>query len=413
MSTLRFTTAVRSRALDNFAKLYWYEPGESGKVSGRLEDFGFLQRLQRRHASCSRANTLSFPLVPGNGVVIAGPILWRPPTPESAVAGDGNFRLGVRISNPYDYPPVGGSTTIARDSNNVSERKIAVIRGPFAAGDQNTLLVRTHFPDISAQTDETVVQTRANELANWIKEVSWGQANVNVLLRGPVTLSHNKTYYDDPSNSRLIEMAQDVLDKLLAAESTLLDGTGPGHEIGRIILVTDDLADTRDWATTGSWPYLVNGQPRYLTVSVQGGNNPTPLFSHGMSHRLNMLDLYAYDNVTFPRPYVDGWDNMAKPMNGAHPLVWEKQLSSWPASRNAKIVFIPRPVPGSTWNNGGQSIPLNYQEPLRQDRPSGIAFGLTNGVTSLVDKPRFTMSRRVRIAEPQRVPIAFCLKPEF
>jgi hypothetical protein len=51
-------------------------------------------------------------------MTVAGPILWRPPAPESTVAGDGALHLDVRVINPYDYPPADGSTTTSRDSNN-------------------------------------------------------------------------------------------------------------------------------------------------------------------------------------------------------------------------------------------------------------------------------------------------------
>ena len=91
--------------------------------------------------------------------------------------------------------------------------------------------------------------------------------------------------------------------------------------------------------------YTVGGKTRFLSVSVQGGSNTKPLFAHGMAHQLNLVDLYPHENVTFPRPYADGWDNMALPFTGAHPLVWSKELASWASARDARIVFVPRPAP--------------------------------------------------------------------
>jgi hypothetical protein len=384
--------AVRNQgtqpATDNFAQVYWFDPGSAGKFPANWKTSGFYSAYSDASHNMPE-NTLSVPSVAANGVMVAGPLIWRPPSPESAFAGDGGFRLGVRVTNPYDYPPVGDSTTMARDSNNVAQRNVVVTRGPFPAGAQNTLVVRVHFPDVASLTDATTVETRANELAAWILETSWGEANVNVLQRGPVMLPHNKSHYADPSNTLLVELAQDVLDQLLATEPTLLDGTGPGNEIGRLVLVTNDLSDQRDWATTGSWPYSVGSATRYLTVSVQGGNNPAPLFAHGLSHQLNMVDLYAHENVTFSRPYADGWDNMATPMKGAHPLVWSKELATWVTAHDAKIVFVARPAPGTTWNNGGVPIPLHYQETAAAGQVVGVAFGLTNGVTSFTDETAF------------------------
>ncbi len=375
-------------AADTFARVYWYDQGSPGHFPADWKADGFYTAYSD-NAHNTPGNTLAVPLIAPGGVMVLGPLLWRPPAPETAAARDGGFRLGVRIINPYDYPPVGNSTTMVRDSNNVADRRVLVVRGPFATGDQNTLMVRVHFPDLSAVTDAAIVQTRAVDLASWINETSWGVASVKVLSRGPVVLTKPSTYYKNPANSLLIEMTQDVLDKLLADEPALLDGFGPGHEIGRLVLVTNDLYNVGDQATTGSWPYTVNGKTRYLTVSVQGGSNAATLFEHGMSHQLNMVDLYPHENVTFPRPYVDGWDNMAKPFNGAHPLVWSKEQATWVTSKGARILYIPRPAPGATWNNGGNPIHLYYQETAAASQTVAVAFGLTNGVTSFNEETSF------------------------
>jgi DNA-binding beta-propeller fold protein YncE len=375
------------------ARLYWADPGSALAFPADWKATGFYSNYTNATTS-TPSNSLAIPTVAArasgaDGVVVVGPILWRPPAPESMLAADGKVDLFVRVLNAADRTATATGLAQVRVNNNVAMRPTKVSRGPFPFGNQNTLIVRVNYPDIPTESDPNTVQLRATELANWIKEVSWDQATVTVLQRGAITLPHNKGYYDDHSNSRLIEMTQDALDILLGAEPALLDGTGSGHEIERVVLVTNDLNDTRDWATTGSWPYMVNGQQRYLTVSVQGGNNSTPMFSHGMSHQLNMVDLYAYDNVTFPRPYVDGWDNMAKPINGAHPLVWGKEISGWPSSRNAKILFVPRPDPGATWNNNGNPIPLYYQETAAAGQTIAVAFGLTNGVTSFNEESAF------------------------
>ncbi len=375
-------------AAETFVKLYFYDPSSSGRFPADWKDAGFYSGYSD-DAHNTPGNALAAGVIPAGGTVVVGPLLWRPPAPESAAAGDGKFRLGVRVSNPYDYPPSGNSTTMARDSNDVTERPVTVVRSPFPSGNQNTLMVRVHYSDIAAVTDEAVVRARGAEMAAWIKEVSLGQAEVTLLYRGPVTPTKPSTYYADPQNHPLVEMAQDVLDKLTVAEPSILDGSGPGREIDRVVLVTNVLTSTADWATTGTWPYTVGGKTRYLSVSIQGGANPTPSFSHGMSHQLGLVDLYAYDNATFPFPYADGWDNMAKPFNGAHPLVWSKELAYWVTSRGARILFVPRPAPGTTWNNGGQPVALNFQETASTGQVVGVAFGLTNGVTSFNDETAF------------------------
>jgi M6 family metalloprotease-like protein len=375
-------------AADNFVKLFWYDPGSPSKFPADWKNAGFYTAYVDA-AHNTPGNTLAFGLVPTGGVVVGGPIIWRPPAPASNVAHDGQFRLAVRVTNPHDSPPVGNSTTMPRDSNDVAERPLTVLSGPFATGTQNTLVLRVHFSDLAAQTDQATVEARAQEMADWVKEVSYGEADVTLLHRGPITPAQPSTHYAQPDNSVVVELAQDVLDKLVQAEPTVLDGSGPGHEISRIVLVTNDLASTTDMATTGNWPYTVNGQTRYISCSVQGGNNSAALFEHGMSHQLSLVDLYAYANVTFPRPYADGWDTMAKPINGVHPFVWSKEHGYWVTSHDSKIFYIPRPAAGTTWNNGGTPIGLNVQTTAAPGQTVGVAFGLTNGVTTFTDETAF------------------------
>jgi DNA-binding beta-propeller fold protein YncE len=380
--------AVRNRgtqpASDNFVRLYWIDPASAERFPQDWHEEGFfIEYADATHNT--PGNALSAPLIEPGGVMVRGPVLWRPPL----IARDSILHLSARITNPYDYPPDGATTTAARDSNNVGERRVLVLRPPFTSGEQNTLFLRVHYPDLAAETDPLVVEARANELAAWVAETSWGVATVNAFHRGPIVLPHPRSHYTDAARSLLVEMTQDALQALLEAEPTVLDGPEPGREIGRVVLVTNDLEDISDRATTGAWPYLLEGSRRYLSVSVQGGNNPAPLFYHGLAHQLGLIDLYAHENVTFPRPYVDGWDTMAKPINGAHPLIWSKELAQWVTNRGARIKFVPRPAPGTTWNNGGRDIPFYYQETAEPGQTVGIAFGLTHGVTAFNEETAF------------------------
>jgi hypothetical protein len=102
-----------------------------------------------------------------------------------------------------------------------------------------------------------------------------------------------------------------------------------------------------------------------------------------------MLDLYPHDNVTFPKPYADGWDNMAKPHSGVHPFVWSKERAEWVAAADAKVLFVPRPNPAVTWNNGGQPVRLHYQATGSTDQIVGVAFGLTHGITAFNEETQF------------------------
>jgi M6 family metalloprotease-like protein len=374
-------------ATDNFVRLYFFDPSGAGAFPADWKDTGFFSAWSDA-AHNTPSDTLQVPIVPPGGTVVVGPILWRPPAPDSAIADDGRFRLAVRVTNPYDYPPSGNASTATRDSNNVTERRVQVIRTP-PFGEQNTLVVLVKYPDLNAQIDEDALNVRLEVLKNWVAETSWGATTLTFATIGPITLPHNHAHYTDPSNALIVEMTQDVLDALAGSSPAILDGTGPGHEITRVILVTNDLASPTDWATTGTWPFSFNGTTRYLTASVQGGNNSMPQFAHGVSHQLGMLDLYAYDNVTFDRPHADEWDNMAKPYEGAHPLVWSKELSYWASTHGVKIIFVPRPAPGATWNNGGQKIHLRLQEVAAPGQTVAVAFGLTNGVTVFTDETAF------------------------
>jgi M6 family metalloprotease-like protein len=374
-------------ATDNFVRLYAFDPSGAGAFPADWKDDGFYSAWSDASHN-TPSNTLQVPIVPPGGTVVVGPLLWRPPAPESAIANDGKFRLAVRVTNPYDFPPSGNASSATRDSNNVTERRAQVIRTP-PFGEQNTLVVLVKYPDLASQIDEDALNLRLEVLKSWFAETSWGATTLTFATIGPITLPHNHAHYADPSSALLVEMTQNVLDALAVSNPTILDGTGPGHEVTRVILVTNDLSSSADWATTGTWPYSFKGQTRYLTASVQGGNNSMPEFAHGVSHQLGMLDLYAYDNVTFDRPHADEWDNMAKPFEGAHPLVWSKELSYWATAHGAKIVFVPRPAPGAMWNNNGQKIHLRFQELAAPGETIAVAFGLTNGVTLLTDETAF------------------------
>ena len=118
------------------------------------------------------------------------------------------------------------------------------------------------------------------EVADYIDRVSYGQATVVPAYRGTIDLDHNKDYYYDPGRNLLIELTEEVVAKLVAAEPNVLD------TVERLIIVTNDVNFTGDWATTGPWPYdLPGGFTRPISVSVQSYANPAARFTHGMLHQ--------------------------------------------------------------------------------------------------------------------------------
>jgi hypothetical protein len=369
------------------ARVYWVDPGSAGHFPADWSTTGFYAAYSSP-AHNTPGNTLDVPPIPAGGFTVVGPLIWLPPAPDSVAAHDGVVRLAIRVGNAYDTPPTGNSTTMVRDSNDVADRRVTIQR-LAATGDQNTLVLATLYPDLSGTIDLPTVQGQVASMASWIKEVSYGTATVIPVYAGPVTLPHSSTTYTAVDVNVLVELAQDALDLLLGSDPHVLDGSGPGHEITRLLIVTNDLTSSSDWATTGPWPYTSGGVTRWLTVSVVGAGNPVPAFDHAMSHQLDLVDLYAHDHVTFPRPYADGWDNMAQPLEGEHPLVWSKQLASWVTASGARILWIPRPPPGTTWDNGGAPIGIHFQEHAAVGQVVGVAFGLTNGITAFTDETAF------------------------
>lgn len=373
------------------AKIFWADPATPLNFPDHWSADGFYDYYVSA-ANNEAGNTTLAPVVSApDGVIVIGPIVWRPPAPESTVAGDGKLKLMVRLLNINDPSETAPGVQQVILNNNIAWRDVNVVRGPFAIGDQDTVVVRVNYPDISGSADETTVMDRISELQAWVSDVSYGQTTIDPLFRGPITLDNNKSHYNQPSQSLLVEMAEEVLDKLVTAEATILDGptADPEDDIDRVIIVLNDPAYTRDWATTGLWPYEFGGQTRYLSVSVQGPANTTEQYTHGISHQFGLEDLYAYENVAFPIAHpVDPWDNMAQPLSGAHPLVWSKEYATWVTELGGKILFIPRP-PHTSPIEGQPAIHLNYQSIIESNQYAAIAIGLTEGATTFEAETQF------------------------
>jgi hypothetical protein len=187
-------------------------------------------------------------------------------------------------------------------------------------------------------------------------------------------------------------MTTDALGALLPGPAALLDGAGPStdDDIGRVILVTNERVAETDWALSEPWPYhLPGGTDRYLTVSVHGMSDAATTFEHGISHQFGLIDLFAYPGVSSPTPFADGWDNMAHPFNGVHPLLWSKERASWASAQRRNLLFIPRPARGVTYSTGSRPLPLYPQSTAAASQPVGIAIGLTHRVGTLTEETAF------------------------
>lgn len=253
---------------------------------------------------------------------------------------------------------------------------------PVTTGVQDTLVVRVKFSDIAGNISLANLQSTMVDVADYIDEVSYGGATVVPMYRGAIDLDQERAYYYHPNRNLLIELTEEVVAKLVTAEPNLFD------TIERMIIVTNDVNFTGDWATTGTWPYqLPAGFTRPISVSVQGHANSVARFTHGLLHQFGLWDLYAHEGVVFPRPYVDDWDNMGGTFNNVHPLVWSKQRAGWLTAHGDTIEYIPRPAAGASYS-GLNPIPLFRTTSPNANRKA-IAIGLSEGASSLASENAF------------------------
>ncbi|HEX9277466.1 MAG TPA: S8 family serine peptidase [Casimicrobiaceae bacterium] len=257
-----------------------------------------------------------------------------------------------------------------------------LVAPPISTGVQDTLVVRVRFADIAFEPSLPNLQATMTEVADYIDEVSYGQATVVPAYRGVIDLDHNKDYYYHPDRNLLIELTEEVVAKLVAAEANVLD------TVERLIVVTNDVNFTGDWATTGPWPYdMPGGFTRPISVSIQSYANSSARFTHGLLHQFGAVDLYAHEGVVFPRPYVDEWDNMAGLFNNVHPLVWSKERAGWLTAHGDTIEYIPRPAPGVSYA-GLNPIPIAFNPSTVVNRKA-VAIGLSQGAATLATENAF------------------------
>ena len=224
--------------------------------------------------------------------------------------------------------------------------------------------------------------------------MSYGQASVVPAYRGMIDLDHNKDYYYHPDRNLLIELTEEVVAKLVAAEPNVLD------TVERMIIVTNDVNFTGDWATTGPWPYdLPGGFTRPISVSIQSYANAA-----GALHARHAAPVRRWSistrtkGVTFPRPYVDEWDNMAGLYNNVHPLVWSKERAGWLTAHGDTIEYIPRPAPGASYS-GLNPIPIFFNTSTAANRKA-IAIGLSQGAPTLANGERVLLRRSAQQHRP-------------
>jgi M6 family metalloprotease-like protein len=258
---------------------------------------------------------------------------------------------------------------------------------PSATGAQSTLVVLARFNDAGLPNSPMTaaqVGTLVNNMSAYLSEVSFTQATLGPpAIRGWLDLGNSRAhYYDATTGNMLVDLVQDLINSIHSTE--------PGFDftaVDRIFVITNDDGsggETRgqqEWATTGPWPYAIptGAGTKRFSASVHTFNQTAGQFDHALGHHFGMFDLYPHDGVTFPRPYADGWSNMAKDPTGHFNNVqffgWDKLKPGWLADPN--VTFVARPAAGGHFD---QTLPI-FREETNTSNPVLIQVGTTNGIT--------------------------------
>ena len=264
---------------------------------------------------------------------------------------------------------------------------------PATTGDQNTLVVRVRFPDADLVGIDPLLPSIQNTMADvvsYFDAVTYGEATIlPAYYPNIIDLDLNSGNYFPPLANPVIELTEEVLTKMIAANPAVLDPdpVNTNDDIERLIIVTNDQDFVGDYATTGDWPFDVPGVNRPLSISIQSFSNPVERFTHGLLHQFGLIDLYAHEGVIFDFPHTNGWDNMAVPFMNQHSLVWNKQRPGWLTSHGSEVRWIPRPAAGGSYG-GLNPIPIFTQDSTDVNR-KGIMIGLSPGVTNAADESLF------------------------
>lgn len=266
---------------------------------------------------------------------------------------------------------------------------------PTSAGTQPTLVLLAQFPDTGLPApppDLGPIQAKLAAVNAYLAEVANGRVSLDPTILGWFSLPHPRAYYyDQTAHLPLIDLVNDALQAAVSADSSLR----PGAYNRLLVITNDDLSGgetrgDRDWATTGLWPYdrLPGAGSARLSASVHRLGEPDARFTHAIGHHFGLVDLYPHEGVTFPRPYVDGWDNMAKTGSGAfnnvHVLGWAKRRAGWLDASD--VQFVPRPPPDP---DPAHAIDSTYPIGFAEADDAGvevIQIGTTPGVSNAADE---------------------------
>ena len=264
---------------------------------------------------------------------------------------------------------------------------------PPSTGAQSTLVVIASFSEAGLPVVSLAqANTIASNMNSYLAEVSMGQATLGTPAFRSVNLANARAhYYDETSHNMLVDMVQEVINLIHAAE--------PGFDftaVDRLFIVTNDdgsggvTGGQKEWATTGPWPYSIptGAGTKRFSASIHAFNQTRGQFDHALGHHFGMFDLYPYDGIVFPRPYADGWSNMAKAPDGSfsdvHFLGWDKAKPSWLQGGN--ITFIPRPPADPDPNHRFEHTFPIYREETATGNPVIIQIGTTPNISQRLNE---------------------------
>jgi M6 family metalloprotease-like protein len=257
---------------------------------------------------------------------------------------------------------------------------------PSNTGAQSTVVVLARFNDAglpSSPLTSAQVGTLVNDMSAYLSANSFTQATLGApSILGWLDVGNSRNhYYDATTGNMLVDLVQDVINVVHSTVNPGFDFTA----VDRMFIVTNDDGsggETRgqqEWATTGPWPYTIptGAGTKRFAASVHTFNQTAGQFDHAVGHQFGLFDLYPHDGVTFPRPYADGWSNMAKDptghFNNVQFLGWDKLKPGWLADTN--VTFVPRPAV-----HFESTFPI-FRSETNTSNPVVIQVGTTNGVT--------------------------------
>jgi M6 family metalloprotease-like protein len=278
---------------------------------------------------------------------------------------------------------------------------------PPLTGAQNTLVVLARFNDAGLPASPIGagnVTTLINNINSYLNEVTYAQVSLGAPnTQGWLNLPRSRAqYYDQTSGNMLIEMVQDVITALPGFDFSPYD---------RMIILTNDdgssgeVRGLKEWATTGPWPYTLPAAfgTKRLSVSIHRADQAATgiaQFTHAMGHHFGLIDLYAHEGVTFPRPYADGWGNMAKAPPPAdnfinnHFFGWDKLRPTWLNGSPPALRFISRPPADPDVNHRfEETIPI-FREEQNASNPVLIQVGTTPGATHATERASYYIEAR-------------------